>query len=83
MKSIHANIVKCCCCNQGSVDFKVYFNKNAYPYGDTAVTWCELDNGGCKVNCNSVNACLIHELRVTDNNGGGNLISRTINTSSV
>ena len=34
IKEIEANIVECCCCNQGISKVKCYFEKNAFAIGE-------------------------------------------------
>ena len=69
IKEIEANIVECCCCNQGISKVKCYFEKNAFAIGEQAKITCEIDNRNCKSNVNRIEARLINKLSYKDNSG--------------
>jgi hypothetical protein len=51
---INKKVVNCCCCNQGDVKIKAYFERSDYMSGENACIIAEVNNANCKSDIEAV-----------------------------
>ena len=78
---VQARITTWCCCDQGEVNLKAYFAKNAYVPGETAEFVAEINNTASKLDVGGIRGTLYRTLRLRSDGGLTHMTKDTVSRS--
>ena len=83
VNDVHAHITTWCCCDQGDVQIKAYFSKNAYVPGEIAEFVAEVNNTNSKLDVGGIRGTLYRTLRLKSDGGRTHTSKDTVSRNEV